>query len=126
MNDFTLTWDDLRNRARNHEDLSAEQKNDALAAFDFLQCDFGDSFFNIKHPLFAFFIDRSSWRCEWAIWFARLLQSLKQHPDFPRLVRELSNPTLYSERMSVLRIIEILVPGGFSFSLDSPITIETV
>jgi hypothetical protein len=53
MNDFALTWDDLRNRARNHNDLSTEQKNDAVVAFDFLQSNFSDSFFQIKHPLFA-------------------------------------------------------------------------
>jgi hypothetical protein len=126
MSDLTLTWDDLRERARNHADLSAEQRSGAVLAFDALQSFFGNSFFNTKHPLFWFFLDRSAWRCEWAIWFEGFLQSLKQHPDFPRLIRELGNPALYGERMTILKIVEILIPVGFSFSLDSPIKIKDV
>jgi hypothetical protein len=126
MSDITLTWDDLRERARNHSDLSAEQSRDAVLAFDVLQSFFGKAFFDPEHTLFWFFLDRSGWRCEWAIWFAGFLQSLNQHPDFPRLVRELGNPALYGERMTILKILEILIPVGFSFSLDCPISIKGV
>jgi hypothetical protein len=36
----------------------------------------------------------------------------------------LRNPKLYPERMSILNIVEILLLVGFSFRLDSPITIN--
>lgn len=63
-----LTWDDLRERARNHTDLSEDKKRDAVLAFDVLQGIFGTPFFDDKqHPLFWFFFDRSGWRCEWAM-----------------------------------------------------------
>jgi hypothetical protein len=127
VSQLTLTWDDLRERARSHEDLSPDKRRDAVLAFDTLQGIFGTSFLGDKqHPLFWFFLDRSGWRCEWAIWFAGFLQSLDQHPDFSRLVRELCNPTLYPERMSILNILEMLLPVGFTFALDSPVSINGV
>ena len=127
MINLTLTWDGLRERARNHNDLSDDNKREAVLAFDALQGIFGNSFFDDKkHPLFFFFFDRSGWRCEWAIWFARFLESLNQHADFSRLVHELKNPDLYHERMSILKIVEILLPVGFSFRLDSQININGV
>jgi hypothetical protein len=125
MSDLKLTWDDLRERARNHTDLSQEKKRLAAQAFDTLQGIFGTTFFDNKHhPLFFFFFDGSSWRCEWAIWFAHLLKSLRQHADFPNLVRDLKNPDFYDERMSVLKIIEVLIPLGFSFRLDDQVSIN--
>ena len=93
MSTLKVSWDDLRERARTHIELSEGNKRDAMLAFDFLQSVFGIQFFEDKqHPLFRFFFDRSGWRHEWAIWFAGFLQSLNQHPDFPRLVKELKNP----------------------------------
>jgi hypothetical protein len=125
MSELTLTWGELREQARNHKDLSNDKKRDAVLAFDALQGLFGVSFFDDKqHPLFYFFFNRAGWVFEWAIWFANFLQSLNQHPDFPRLVNELKNPMLYGERMSILNIVEILLPLGFSFRLDSPININ--
>src|SRR4051794_18512444 len=98
MSDLTLSWDELRERARNHTDLTEDKKRDALQAFDTLQSIFGTTFFDDKdHPLFWFFSDRSGWRCEWAIWFANLLQSLNQHADFSGLVNDLKNPMFYDE-----------------------------
>jgi hypothetical protein len=124
MNGFKLSWDNLRERAGNHKDLSENQKRDAVSAFDALQGVFGTSFLNDQqHPLFWFFFDRSGWRCEWAIWFAGFLQSLNQHPDFSRLVHELKNPSFFNERMSILNIVEILLPVGFLFRLDSRINV---
>jgi hypothetical protein len=127
MSYLTLSWDDLREQARNHAELSVEMRHDAVQAFDILQGLLGTTFFdNKQHPLFSFFYDHSGWRCEWAIWFAGLLKLLNQHPDFPRLVNELKNPLLYGERMSVLNIVEILLPLGFSFRLDDPINVNGI
>jgi hypothetical protein len=55
VNQLTLTWDDLRERARNHEELSADKRRDAVLTFDTLQGIFRTSFFGGKqHPLFPF------------------------------------------------------------------------
>jgi hypothetical protein len=95
MSDLTLSWSDLRERACNHNELSADQRRDAVLAFETLEDIFGTRFFNNKqHPLFFFFFDRSGWRCEWAIWFASFLTSIDQHPDFQRLIQELKTPSL--------------------------------
>src|ERR1051325_1684541 len=125
MSNLTLTWDELREQARNHTELSEEKRRGAVQAFDTLQDIFGTAFFDEKkHPLFWFFFDQAGWGCEWAIWFADLLQSLNQHSDFSTLVNDLKNPLFYDERMTVLNIVEILIPLGFSFRLNSQINIE--
>lgn len=126
MSDLKLTWDDLRERARKHDGLSDDKKCEAVLAFDILQGLFGSSFFDRQHPLFWFFLDRSAWRCKWAIWFADFLQTLKQHPDFSPLVRDLKNASSFGERMSVLNIAEILTRGGFLFRLDADTNIGAV
>jgi hypothetical protein len=125
MGDLILTWEELRERARKHTDLSEDNRRDAVLAFDTLQGIFGTSFFDDKkHPLFWFFFDRSGWRCEWAIWFAKFLKSLDQHPDFADLIHDLKIAIFYGERMSILNIVEILLPLGFSFRLDSQIDVN--
>jgi len=119
-----LTWDDLRDRARNEKGLSAEQQQDAVAAFYALERIFGNALLDKDHSQFFFFFDRSAWRSEWAIWFAKFISSLEQHPDYPRLIHELKNPWFYGERMTILRIVERLRAVGFLFRLDSPISIN--
>jgi len=121
-----LTWDDLRDRARNEKDLSADQRQDAVVAFNTLERIFGNALLDKNHSRFFFFFDRSAWRAEWAIWFAKFISSLEQHPDYSRLIHELKNPWFYGERMTILRVVEMLLAVGFMFRLDSPISINNV
>jgi hypothetical protein len=124
--ELALTWDELLNRSRDNADLSERERRDAVQAFTELKDVFEDRFFTIQHPLFAFFFDRSAWRCEWAIWFANFLRTIKQHPDFLALIRDLRDPSKYSERMTILNIVELLLWARFSFSLDKAVTINCV
>jgi len=87
--EFKLTWDQLRERSRIHAKLTETEKHDAVLAFTNLKHIFKDEFFDIKHPLFEFFIDRAGWRNAWAIWFATVLKSISSHSDFPHLVCDL-------------------------------------
>jgi hypothetical protein len=122
--ELMLTWDQLRERSEVHTELTEAERCEAARAFTDLKRIFNDQFFDMRHPLFLFFFDRSGWRCEWATWFAGFLNSVSKHPDFPRLVRELQDPLLYGERMTVLYTVDILLSAGFSFSLDPEITVN--
>lgn len=126
MNDLKVTWDDLRDRVRSHDDLSGDKKKKAIAAYDALENVFGESFFDRQHPLFWFFLDRSGWRHEWDIWFAEVLMSLKAHPDYEFLIQQLKTPGFFDERMTVLKIAELLSGAGFIFRFDSPVLISGV
>jgi hypothetical protein len=126
MSQIELAWNDLRIRARNHDELSDDKKSKAIAAYNELEAVFGESFFSYRHPLFQFFLDRSGWRHEWAIWFSGFVTSLKSHPDYEFVVHELKNPDFFGERMSVLEIAEFLSAAGFNFRFDVPILINGV
>jgi hypothetical protein len=119
-----LDWDDLIDRAQKHSDLSEQERQNALSALADLKQMFGGRFFDIRHPLFDFFFNRAAWPFQWAIWFARLLSSLKQHPDFPDLIRDLELPARYGERMTILNIVEVLLAAGFLFTLDKQVQIR--
>jgi len=121
-----LTWDKVRQRAREHDDLADNKKAEALVAYDALENIFGTAFLDTEHPLFGFFADRSGWRHEWAVWFAKLLQSLEKHPDFQTLTHKLKHPDFFGERMTVLKIAELLSLVGFEFRFDSPTRINGV
>jgi hypothetical protein len=121
--DIKLSWTDLRSRAQNHDELLDDTKRKAIAAYDKLENVFCESLFDRQHPLFWFFVDRSGWRHEWAIWFAELLASLKAHPDYEFLVQKLKKPDFFSERMTVLKIAELLSAAGFLLRFDTPVLI---
>jgi len=105
-------------------ELTEAERREAAAAFADLKQIFSDQFFDIRHSLFPFFLDRSGWRCQWAIGFATLLKSISRHSDFSRLINDLREPSKFDERMEVLSIVDILLSAGFSFALDTQISIN--
>jgi len=123
---LTMTWAELKERYRNHEELSETERREASLACDELESIFENQFFDVKHSLFSFFLNSAAWPAFWLIWFGNLLKSLKQHPDFTPLVADLQNPKKYGERMSILEIADILRLNGFSFSLDKEVRVNGV
>lgn len=119
-----LTWDQLSSRARKTEELSEQEINAACLAFSELKGIFNGHFFDIKHPLYFHFCNSAPWVNNWAVWFAGLLLPLKTHPDFQKLIHDLSKPEFYGERMTILNILELLVPVGFAFFLDKVVEVN--
>lgn len=119
-----VSWDILHQRALVHEALTESERLAAADAVMELKSILGEQLFESKHSLVGFFINRAAGPLKWAIWFAKVLTAIRQHPDFDRLVADLRKPDKFGERMTILNISDILSAAGFTFTLDKEIQIN--
>ena len=118
------SWADLNAHTAKMDHLTEQERQDAGVALIELQNIFGNQYFDERHPLFFRFAGGWIWPFKWVVPFSCLLSSLKSHPDFARLIEDLRNGDRFDERMSILEILEILLPKGFCFSLDSKVEVS--